>query len=112
MDWIELNSIDQLEVIARESQQSPVLIYKHSTRCNISRTTLDRLERNYKSEETKGLKAYFLDLLSYRDISQAVAQRFDVEHESPQAIVIKNGKAAYSASHFEIDYRSILKQLN
>ncbi len=112
MNWIELNSVEQLDEISRESQQNPVLIYKHSTRCNISRTALDRLERNYKQEETKGLKAYFLDLLSYRDVSNAVAQKFGVEHESPQAILIKNGKAVYSASHFEIDYRSILKQLN
>jgi bacillithiol system protein YtxJ len=112
MNWIELNSLEQLDAIATESVNQPVLIYKHSTRCNISRTALDRLERNYKSEETKGLKAYFLDLLSFRDVSKAVAQKFDVMHESPQAIVIKNGKAAYSASHFEIDYRSILKQLN
>ena len=112
MNWIELNSVEQLDEISRESQQNPVLIYKHSTSCNISRTALDRLERNYKQEETKGLKAYFLDLLSHRDVSQAVAQKFDVVHESPQAIIIKTGKVAYSASHFEIDYRSILKQLN
>lgn len=112
MNWIELNSVEQLDEIAQESKENPVLIYKHSTRCNISRTALDRLERNYKSEEAKGLKTYFLDLLSYRDVSQAVAQKFDVVHESPQAIVIKNGKAAYSASHFEIDYRLLLKHLN
>ena|SRR5688572_9024753 len=112
MEWIELNSIEQLDVIATESIHSPVLIYKHSTRCNISRTALDRLERNYKVEEMQGVKAYYLDLISYREISNAVAQKFGIEHESPQALLIKNGKATYTASHFEIDYRSILKQLN
>lgn len=111
MNWIELKSIEQLDTIAAESAHSPILIFKHSTTCNISRTALDRLERNYKSDEAKDLKAYFLDLLSYRDVSKAVAQKFNVVHESPQAIVLKNGKATYSASHFEIDYRSILKQV-
>jgi bacillithiol system protein YtxJ len=112
MNWIELNSIEQLDEILRESNENPVLIYKHSTRCNISRAALDRLERNYKYEEVKGLKAYFLDLLSYRDVSNAVVQKFGVVHESPQAIIIKKGIAGYSASHFEIDFKSIVKQLN
>jgi bacillithiol system protein YtxJ len=112
MNWIELNSIEQLDLIAAESIESPVLIYKHSTRCNISRTTLDRLERNYKAEEMGDMKVYYLDLISYREISNAVAQKFGVQHESPQALLIKNGKVTYTASHFEIDYRSILKQLN
>lgn len=112
MDWIELNSLEQLEEIVRESIQNTVLIYKHSTRCNISRTTLDRLERNYKAEEMPGVKAYYLDLISYREISNAVAQKFGIEHESPQALLIKNGKATYTASHFEIDYRAIQKHLN
>ena len=53
------------------------------------------------------VKKYFLDLISHRDVSTAIAQKFDVEHESPQVILIKNGKAVYSASHFEIDYGSI-----
>lgn len=112
MNWIALNSLDQLDAIAAESTHSPVLIYKHSTRCNISRTTLDRLERNYKAEEMPGVKAYYLDLISYREISNAVAQKFGIEHESPQALLIKNGKATYTASHFEIDYRAIQKHLN
>lgn len=112
MKWIELNSIEQLDAITAESAHSPVLIYKHSTTCSISRTALDRLERNYKAEEMAGVKAYYLDLLSHRDISNAVAQKFNIQHESPQALLIKNGKAAYSASHFEIDYRTIQKHLN
>jgi bacillithiol system protein YtxJ len=112
MKWIALNSIEQLDVIAAESAHTPVLIYKHSTRCNISRAALDRLERNYKAEEAKGLKAYFLDLIAHRDVSQAVAQKFNVYHESPQVLLIKNGRATYTASHFEIDYRTLLKHLN
>jgi bacillithiol system protein YtxJ len=112
MNWIALNSLDQLDAIAAESAHAPVLIYKHSTRCNISRTALDRLERNYKAEEMSGVKAYYLDLISYREISNAVAQKFGIAHESPQALLIKNGKATFTASHFEIDYRSIQKHLN
>ena len=109
MNWIELTSLDQLEALEKDSQENPVLIFKHSTRCGTSRMALDRLNRNSNPEELAGVKKYFLDLISYRDISNAIAQKFDVEHESPQAIVIKNGEVVYSASHFEIDYRRIVE---
>jgi bacillithiol system protein YtxJ len=107
MNWINLTDINQLDVISQESKENAVLIYKHSTRCNISGATLDRLNRNYKAEELTGVKAYYLDLISYRNVSNAIAQKFEIEHESPQAIIIKDGKATYSASHFEIDYKRI-----
>lgn len=112
MNWIHLNALEQLEELDLASNESPVLIFKHSTTCSISRTTLDRLQRNYKPEELKGVKTYFLDLLSFREVSKAVAEKFDVEHESPQAILLVNGKAVYAASHFEIDYRSIKQNLS
>jgi bacillithiol system protein YtxJ len=112
MNWIALNSVEQIDQLASESAKTPVLIFKHSTTCSISRTALDRLQRNYKPEEIADIKTYYLDLLSFRPVSQAVAQKFNVVHESPQVLLIKNGKAVYTASHFEIDYRSILKQLN
>ena len=107
MNWIELTSIDQLEELENSSRENPVLIFKHSTRCGTSRVTLDRLQRNHKPGEMEDVKKYFLDLIAHRDVSQAIAQKFEVEHESPQAIVIKHGKATYSASHFEIDYSAI-----
>jgi bacillithiol system protein YtxJ len=99
--------LEQLDELATASNEHPILIFKHSTSCSISRTVLDRLQRNYKPEELPGVQTYFLDLLAHRNISNAIAQKFHVEHQSPQAIVLKNGKAVYAASHFEIDFRRI-----
>lgn len=82
--WTELNSEAQVESIREESKNQPVLIFKHSTRCPISAAALDRLERNWKSENAGPVKTYFLDLLSYRNVSNRVAEYFNVEHESPQ----------------------------
>jgi bacillithiol system protein YtxJ len=107
MNWIPLNTPEQLDELALESNENPVLIFKHSTSCSISRTVLDRLQRNYKPQELPGARAYFLDLLAHRNISNSIAQKFDVEHQSPQAILLKNGKVVYAASHFEIDYRKM-----
>ena len=107
MNWSELTSADDLKKLSTESFQCPVIIFKHSTRCSISRTVLDRLERNWKMNEMPSVKTYFLDLLNHRDVSNAIADTFNVEHESPQLIVLKNGEAAYFKSHFDIDYNQL-----
>lgn len=75
MNWRVLNSEGQLDLIREESKESPILIFKHSTRCSISRTVLDRLERNWNMNEMDHVKTYFLDLISYRSISNGIADQ-------------------------------------
>lgn len=111
MKWVELKTEAQLDEIREESKQSPVLIFKHSSRCSISRAALDRLERNWKEEEVSPVKPYFLDLISFRSTSDSVASQFDVEHESPQVLIIENGRSVYNQSHFDINYAHILKAI-
>ncbi len=108
MNWHHLNSIEQLSEIKEESKTQPVLIYKHSTRCSISGMALDRLERSW-SKELESVKTYYLDLISYREISNAVAEEFSVYHESPQVILVKDEKAVFDASHMAIS-SSIIEQ--
>ena len=112
MNWTELKALDQLEEIKSESAERPILIFKHSSRCNISRTTLDRLERHWNDKEMAKVKPYFLDLISNRVISNQLAEEFNVEHESPQIIVVENGKSILNLSHFEIDYLEIKAAIN
>ena len=107
MNWINLNNINQLDVIAQESKENPVLIYKHSSRCNVSQASLDRQNRNAKPEELTCIKTYYLDLISYRNISNAVAQKFGIEHESPQAILVRDGREVWNASHSAITVSSL-----
>lgn len=107
MKWIDLNSVEQLDSLQKESNENPVLIFKHSRRCNISRASLDRLERNWKDGEMAHVKPYFVDLLSYRDVSNQIADTFQVEHESPQILLIQKGKPVLHLSHFEIEYDQI-----
>jgi hypothetical protein len=103
MNWIPLTTENQLDVIREQSMTKPVMIFKHSTRCSVSATVLDRLNRAANSDESN-CHNYYLDLLTYRSISNAIAQQFDVEHESPQMIIIRNGKPTHVTSHFEISY--------
>lgn len=98
MNWLPLNSISQLEEIDHKSMLSPVVIFKHSTSCSISGMSKMRLEGKWDLD----IAAYYLDLLNYRPISQAIAERYKVHHESPQVLLIKNGECIHDASHFDI----------
>jgi bacillithiol system protein YtxJ len=111
MDWNTLNEVSQLEAIVEASSAKPIVLFKHSTRCSISSTALNRFERAWKSDEVNNAAPYYLDLIAHRDISQAIASRFGIDHQSPQALVIKNGVCTYHASHFDIQYAELLKYL-
>jgi len=100
--WHVLGTMDQLDEIIEQSNSKPVAIFKHSTRCGISRGVLKLFEKNYKLTDDQ-LKLYFLDLLQNRDISNEIAARFKVQHESPQMIVIKNGAVVHHDSHHSIE---------
>ncbi len=108
MQWIPLTTETQLDEIVGQSATNSVVIFKHSTRCSISSTALSRLERAWKAE---GTPAYYLDLIAYRPISAAIAEKFTVEHQSPQVLVIKNGECAYSATHWDIAFEEINQHL-
>lgn len=111
MNWIPLEDLKQLSEISSESHAHPVIIYKHSTRCSISRAALDRLNRQWDHAETGNAKRYVLDLLAYRDISNQIADTFAVEHESPQVLIIRGGKSIADMSHFAIDFDAVKKHL-
>ncbi len=107
MNWTELKNEAQIDQLNEESKTQSVLIFKHSTSCSISRAALGRLERNWKADEVGSLKTYYLDLLSHRAISNRIAARFGVEHESPQVLIIQNGKPIYTRSHFDIAFEGV-----
>lgn len=101
LSWHLLSTLEQLAEIENESATHPVVIFKHSTRCGISRMVLKRFEKEFDLPKEK-MTLYLLDLLSYREISQEIALRFDVIHESPQLLVIQDKKVIYAVSHHAI----------
>jgi len=106
MNWTKIENLSQLEEIASRSQDKTCVIFKHSTRCSISSMALNRFERKWSFDGDK-VEAYFLDLISYRDLSNAIVERFDVAHESPQMLVIKNGVCVFNSSHNMINVSDI-----
>jgi bacillithiol system protein YtxJ len=108
MNWNELKSTAQLDQIREESKTTPVLIFKYSNRCSVSQLALDRFERKWSDEKAGSIKPYFLDLISFREVSNRIALQFKVQHESPQVLLIKNGESVYHGSHFDIDFEQIV----
>jgi bacillithiol system protein YtxJ len=101
INWNELTDLGQLNEIIAASNEKPVAIFKHSTRCSVSRMALKQFENEFNSSDK--VTPYFLDLIAHRDISNEIANRFGVTHQSPQLILIKEGKAVYNVSHSDID---------
>lgn len=100
-DRILLTTEDQLDTLLEASNDKPVLLFKHSSSCGISAMVLKRFESKLK-EENDTYHYYFLDLLRYRNISNLIAKKFDIMHQSPQLILIKNGKVVDYSSHYGI----------
>jgi bacillithiol system protein YtxJ len=109
INWIPLQFVGQLDEIAALSDEKPAVIFKHSTRCSISRFALKQFENKYALEDK--VDAYFLDLIEYRDVSNEIANRFQVVHQSPQLLLIKNGQSVYDASHSDIDAGDLVERL-
>jgi bacillithiol system protein YtxJ len=110
MNWNQITSLNQVEDIKKLSEDENILIFKHSTRCPTSSMALNRVERNWDTENDQKLKPFLLDLIQYREISNLIAKDFEVEHKSPQAILIQKGKATFNTSHLSISLPDILEQ--
>ncbi|MDP2161177.1 MAG: bacillithiol system redox-active protein YtxJ [Flavobacterium sp.] len=108
--WRMLTDLGQLNELIELSHQQPVLIFKHSTRCSISRFALKTFENEYDFTAEE-LQPYFLDLLQYRTISNEIAHRFGVMHHSPQILMIKEGKCVYDESHDGIEVEGLKRFL-
>jgi bacillithiol system protein YtxJ len=100
--WQPLTQAEQLTDIVRESFEQPIIIFKHSTSCSISAAAKAKIERQWADANLSSTKLYYLDLLRFRPISNEIAEKFSVRHESPQLLVIQNGECRYDASHMSI----------
>lgn len=111
MNWNQITTIEELDAALIKSAESPVLLFKHSTSCSISSAALHRLERKWEPATDQIVSAFYIDLLRYRQISNAIAKHTGIQHESPQSIIFHKGKVLYEASHNGIDYSDMLESL-
>lgn len=107
MNWKNLTEELQIDAIKFASAEKPQVIFKHSTRCSISSMAKNRIDKKVAPDT---IDFYYLDLLQYRSISNKLADVFNVYHESPQILLIKNGECVYDESHSAIRMDDILEQ--
>lgn len=108
LPWLKLTRTEQLEEILQQSKETPVAIFKHSTTCGVSRMALRNFERDFEVEEGK-IKLYYLDLHAFREVSDKIGYTFQVLHQSPQLIIVKDGEAVHHASHYGIQAMDLLQ---
>lgn len=108
MDWIALEDMTKIEGIINESHTSRIVLFKHSTSCGISRMVLRNFEREIANLADSNTSYYFIDLIVYRAVSNEIAQRLKVQHESPQLIVLEGGEVVHHSSHSEISAASFI----
>lgn len=106
MNWREFTSESALDDIKMRSAEKPQVIFKHSTRCSISSMAKSRLERAVAPD---GIEFNYLDLIAHRNVSARIAEVFDVEHASPQVLIIKDGTCIYDESHSAINMDEIVE---
>ena len=108
--WIELTEPIQLEAAIQQSFDKPVVFFKHSTRCGISVGAKYALEEYWDFSEEE-MVFYYLDLITYRTISNAIADELKIIHQSPQVIVLRNGKAVHTNTHHSINIANLREGL-
>ena len=110
LSWTPLISVEEINTIKEISKNHSILIFKHSTSCGISRMVMKQFESLF-NEENKHLKVYYLDLLNFREVSSKLSEVFQVIHQSPQLLVVKNGISVYDESHYEITKVNLSKYI-
>lgn len=106
-NWSHLESEEQLQAAIQESNERPVVLFKHSTRCNISSMALDRMNAEASLNDSD-VALYYLDLITYRNISNKISEVLGIRHESPQMIVLQNGEVVHHSSHGSIRPGAVL----
>lgn len=102
----KLSEITQLEEVLQNNKT--FLLLKNSTTCPISHEAYRQVEK--LSEELAEETIYFLNVQEARPLSNEIAARYSVKHESPQLLQFKNGTVTWHASHWNITHKA-LKEL-
>lgn len=107
----ELSTVQQWQEALRQSDRKPLFIFKHSTRCNISADAYDAYAAYLRTAPNDAIDYTIVDVLESRPVSNDIAAALGVTHASPQAILVKDGKAAWHTSHWHITEAALEEHL-
>ena len=101
MNLLHVSDLSDLEAAIAESRERPVLLFKHSRTCGISHEALGELHAHVARNRADAVYR-LITMQSHQRISDEAASRLGVRHETPQAILIRDGRPVWNASHFSI----------
>jgi bacillithiol system protein YtxJ len=105
-----LEHLEQLDRLIVESEAQPVLLFKHSYTCGVSAEALDELI-THLHEDNPDVRYAMVTVQTHREISNAVSAKLGVRHETPQALLVRDGRVVWSASHFRVNAAELDKAL-
>jgi len=111
LNWQELETNEQLQDLIKNSEEKPQLIFKHSTSCSISSMALNRFKNAWNKHHTDSVQVNYLDILRNRNISNEIADVFQIRHESPQLLLVKSGECIHDSSHLGISLDKVLSKV-
>jgi monothiol bacilliredoxin len=107
-DLTPLEHLDELHRLLAESESRPVLLFKHSYTCGVSMEALEEIVAHLNERGPSGAAAprppqyAMVTVQTHRAVSNAIAQKLGIRHETPQALLVKDGRVVWSASHFRV----------
>ena len=104
-----LRAAHELEQVLNDSHDRLVLLFKHSYTCGVSAEALDELRAHIDESSPEHVKYAIVTVQTHREISNTIAQRLGVRHETPQAILVRGGRAVWAASHFRVSAAELQK---
>jgi bacillithiol system protein YtxJ len=110
MNWITITNENQVQAILESEDYA--IIYKHSPRCMTSLMAYRQLKSEVSGAADNETPLYIVDVISNRNESQAIARAFNVVHQSPQILVVKNGESIFDTSHERVSLKSALQHIN
>ena len=106
-DLTPLQRIDQLDELLTESAGQPLLLFKHSYSCGISAEALDELVDHLNSDRPGTVRYAMVTVQTHREVSNAVSARLGIRHETPQALIVRDGRVVWTASHFRVTAKAV-----
>ena len=102
-DYSLLQTAAEIESLIAQSRERPVLVFKHSLTCPISTAAFREYQQFLENRPADDEAVYTLiEIQKAREVSNSIAERTGVRHESPQALLLRDGEVAWHASHWKI----------
>lgn len=109
--WKEITTLEEWEQVLHRSKEHPVLIMKHSTRCSVSAEAWEEYQTFVSSAAPKDAEYIMVKVIESREVSDRIARDLDIQHKSPQAILVRGGKEVWNTSHWHIKQSSLEEAL-